>query len=559
MIKKLSIVFSLVAILCSINFAQPTPPTLSTGEYWTNMWSLSYDYQTNGSVRYIVQDPTNPLNLCAIFMGTRDSVSGAGTNRYVWYAYSADGGRTWLGDATSTTFFQGFPSLAVSSAGVPYVGMHQAATPTRGFLFSDVLFGGGTWSQVGVLPQTPSAIIWPHISVTTNGNVVFAAAPNPGFVGRYNTWNGSAWFANHIPLTNTGGPSGNFSTEAGSGGRAFIFGCDYNGNSESRLSTSSDNGLTFTLQSGSSAPPEFLFSGADTIINDITGGKTGIYVGTEVHLVYAVYGANSVTLPSPPNTNLYYHAKIVHWSPSTGIDTVAGRFNMPNMTDTLTQAGMTPLCEPSLGIFNGVMYCTFTAFLRGNKQTVGGGAQVNAGEIFVTWSIDNGNTWVAPVNVTKTPFIEEKHSSVMRTWTKPTPTDTLGISYIRDMKAGSWVLVSGWGQAPVYSLYRKLNPSEIPIGIKQDLQIVREYRLFQNYPNPFNPSTTISYYIQKNGYVSLKVYNVLGSLVATLVNGNQTIGAKEIAFDGSNLASGIYYYTIETEGFRDTKKMILVK
>jgi hypothetical protein len=556
MIKKISIVLVLVAMLCSVNFAQITPPTLSAGEYWTNIWTLSYDYQTNGSVRYIVQDPTNPSNLLAIFMATRDSVSGAGTNRYIWFSYSTNAGRNWENAAqVSNSFFGGFPSLAVSSTGIPYVGMHQAASPTRGYLFSDVIFGAGSFSEVGVIPQTPSPIIWPHICVTTNGNVVFVAAPNPGFQGHYNTWNGSAWFANHIELTNTGGPSGNFSTEAGPGGIAFVLGSDYNGDEQIKFWTSNDNGLTFTLQTGSNAPPGYIFSGADTLVGYIDGGKSGIYVGNEPHVVYSVYASNSEGLPAPANTNWYKKAKIVHWSPSTGIDTVAGRFNMPNMTDTLTHALVTPVCQPSLGVFNGMLYCTFTAFLRGNVQTVDNGAIVNCGEIFITFSVDNGNTWTTPVNITNTPNIEEKHSSVVRNFTLPT-NDSLGVCYFRDLKAGGWVNVTAWGPAPGYYIYKKLGG---PIGIKQELGTVREYKLFQNYPNPFNPSTTISYYLQKNGNVTLKVYNVLGELVKTLVNGYQPMGAKEITFDGSSLSSGIYYYTLETEGFRDTKKMILVK
>ena len=65
--------------------------------------------------------------------------------------------------------------------------------------------------------------------------------------------------------------------------------------------------------------------------------------------------------------------------------------------------------------------------------------------------------------------------------------------------------------------------------------------------------------MQKNGNATLKVYNVLGDLVATLVDGYQTKGAKEISFDGTSLASGIYFYTISAGDFTQTKKMMLVK
>jgi len=555
MIKKFSLFISFL-LFAGILYAQVTPPTLGPGEHWTNIWSLSYDYQTNGSVRYLVQDPSNPANLCATQMATHDSVSPAGTNRYVWYSYSSDAGLTWdNGVEIATSFFQGFHSLTVRN-GAPLVALHETATPTRTFVYEDATWGAGSFTAIGLFPQTPLPIIWPHVAVSTNGNIIVAAAPNPGFACNYSYWNGSAWSA-HTELQNTGGPSGNFSVEAGPGGLAYIHGVDYNSTftAGNRLWTSNNNGASFTLQTGSSAPPEMIFETDDTLMAFIDGGRTGIYVGNEVHLVYTVYANSSVQLPTPPNTVWFKKCKILHWSSATGVDTVAARFNMPNMADTITHALVTPVCQPSLGIYNGVLYCTFTAFLRGNTQTVDDGSIVNAGEIFITYSTDNGNTWSTPVNITLTPNVEEKHSSVIRNLVTP-PNDSVGVFYLKDMKAGGWVNVPGWGPAPVYGIYKKLSGV---IGIKQDLEIVREFKLFQNYPNPFNPTTTISYYIPKSSNVTLKVYNILGSEVATLVNGFEKSGAKEIVFDASHLASGIYYYTIAAGEYRDTKKMVVVK
>ncbi|MBT8379237.1 MAG: T9SS type A sorting domain-containing protein [Ignavibacteria bacterium] len=86
-----------------------------------------------------------------------------------------------------------------------------------------------------------------------------------------------------------------------------------------------------------------------------------------------------------------------------------------------------------------------------------------------------------------------------------------------------------------------------------------EFSLSQNYPNPFNPSTKISFQIAEGGFTSLKVYDVLGNEVATLVNGEITVGEYEVDFYGEGLTSGIYFYQIKAESFIQTKKMILLK
>jgi 1,4-alpha-glucan branching enzyme len=88
---------------------------------------------------------------------------------------------------------------------------------------------------------------------------------------------------------------------------------------------------------------------------------------------------------------------------------------------------------------------------------------------------------------------------------------------------------------------------------------VNEYKLSQNYPNPFNPSTIIKYQIPAAGNVTLKIYDILGREVKTLVNKYQQSGTYEITFNAANLSSGIYFYQIRANNFVSTKKMILIK
>jgi photosystem II stability/assembly factor-like uncharacterized protein len=85
------------------------------------------------------------------------------------------------------------------------------------------------------------------------------------------------------------------------------------------------------------------------------------------------------------------------------------------------------------------------------------------------------------------------------------------------------------------------------------------YSLSQNYPNPFNPVTKIDFSLPKSGLVTLKVYDILGKEVATLVNEVKTSGIYSYEFDGALLSSGVYFYKIETNGFTDIKKMMLIK
>jgi hypothetical protein len=97
-----------------------------------------------------------------------------------------------------------------------------------------------------------------------------------------------------------------------------------------------------------------------------------------------------------------------------------------------------------------------------------------------------------------------------------------------------------------------------PQGV-ENLSIPKVYALDQNYPNPFNPTTKIEYSLPKAGNVTLEVYNLLGQVVATLVNQRQDAGHYVVPMDGSALSSGLYFYQITAGNFTATKKMMLVK
>ena len=99
----------------------------------------------------------------------------------------------------------------------------------------------------------------------------------------------------------------------------------------------------------------------------------------------------------------------------------------------------------------------------------------------------------------------------------------------------------------------------ITVGVNATPELPQKFQLQQNYPNPFNPSTAISYTIAKAGNVSLKVYNMVGQEVATLVNGYQAANTYNIKFNASNLASGVYVYELRAGNNVTSKKMVLMK
>jgi hypothetical protein len=106
--------------------------------------------------------------------------------------------------------------------------------------------------------------------------------------------------------------------------------------------------------------------------------------------------------------------------------------------------------------------------------------------------------------------------------------------------------------------YRKLADLLVNIALR-NLQNPDKFILNQNYPNPFNPSTTISFSLPSHSFVSLKVFDLLGKEVATIVSEELPAGNYKRIWNAENLASGIYFYRLQAGNFTETKKLILMK
>ena len=199
-------------------------------------------------------------------------------------------------------------------------------------------------------------------------------------------------------------------------------------------------------------------------------------------------------------------------------------------------------------------------------------------EIFITTlgygiykSIDNGLTWITKMGAgwdfscLKISSDGKIYAATQGNWL-----------YESDDNGDNWFLVNGglndskyilsleitksgflFAGMDYYGIYKSAN--KVVTTLNEENTVPSKFELMQNYPNPFNPSTSIEYSVPSNEYVLLKVYDLLGNEVNTLVNERQSAGNYEVNFDASNLASGIYFYRIQSGSFIQTKKLMLLK
>jgi hypothetical protein len=193
-----------------------------------------------------------------------------------------------------------------------------------------------------------------------------------------------------------------------------------------------------------------------------------------------------------------------------------------------------------------------------------------------------GSNGGSPLPVELVKFIATRdQKNVTLSWSTATEVNNYGFDIERKPETGDWTkigFVSGHGnsnspknysftdssplsgkiqyrlkQLDINGKYKYSNTVEIYVAATAD------FALKQNFPNPFNPSTKISYSLPVYGFVSLKIYDVLGRLISTLVNENEKAGQYEVMFDGSHSASGVYMCKMNSGNYSVTIKMLIMK
>jgi photosystem II stability/assembly factor-like uncharacterized protein len=226
-----------------------------------------------------------------------------------------------------------------------------------------------------------------------------------------------------------------------------------------------------------------------------------------------------------------------------------------------TNGGMNWNLIYTYNLFDGVVTIQFTDSINGFITTYTNLLKTtNGGYNWVRYPSPNFNVFSSSYMLNEnTGFVTCNGGYIIKTtnsgqnWIYQNSGTTYNLNYIYFLDSNVGYTVGQYG-----IILKTTNGGSVWVN-NQTGKIPDEYFLYQNYPNPFNPNTNIKYQITNNKLVVLRVYDILGKEVSTLVNEKQSPGMYEVTFDGSNFASGIYFYRIQAGDFVQVKKMVMIK
>lgn len=516
-----------------------------------------YDYMTNGDNRHwILMDPADPQKLHVHYCVSDSANPSGSTSRRTVYAYSSDGGTTWTyGTEVPQGFRSGFGYMDLkTSDGAAVIANHNTRQPTLNtHLYVDAFSQLGSFTEY-LTPATNGFVAWGHADVMSNGNIILIGESyvggNASDTLKYAIFNGTTttpWtYLDYTSATS----NVRWATCAGANGNVLVVSDPVSevtvlGANEIYGYRSTDNGATWGSRITLFTP--FVNGGTDTIA-PFFGLDAAFKPGTSDYYISFNTNGNS----------LFKKAQL--WVAKNGgaPKLVADSSKVPNTRTMQSMAGITGIDHPSIGwsADGNVMYCAFSVMTADT-----GSRGWNTRDIYYCFSTDDGTTWSNAIQVTQTPAIDEGYCAISRVNPGNSPqTYVLHIVYMKDPGDGPTAFN---GTNPTadptrnWLIYRKITMPTV--GVKNISTVASDYSLSQNYPNPFNPTTNIKFSIKKAGFVTLKVYDINGKEVSTLVNNKMEIGSYEYTLNASNLSSGVYFYTIKANGYTETKKMMLIK
>ncbi|QQS36877.1 MAG: T9SS type A sorting domain-containing protein [Ignavibacteriales bacterium] len=226
---------------------------------------------------------------------------------------------------------------------------------------------------------------------------------------------------------------------------------------------------------------------------------------------------------------------------------------------TIVDQGGFDIAPYALGPGLGQMgYSCYLSFNEARNVMAAQWTKIDGGEwcdVYFAYKGLDADTWSTPQNLTESPSQNNTQNHFA-----PFLYDDGSDNYTAFSMYGYVAGATGpYGDTTTATVYYIAPVPFTGVGVGDGQNVVNSFKLDQNYPNPFNPSTSITYSIAERSNVSIKVYDVLGKEVATLINTTQDAGEHSINFDASNLASGLYIYTLKSGNFTSSKKMMLLK
>ncbi len=267
-----------------------------------------------------------------------------------------------------------------------------------------------------------------------------------------------------------------------------------------------------------------------------SSGKAGVAMGLSIPLTAARF---------PNDTILAMGNQYTAWNFADGEWTMAGEVSV--QSDTSYSVRVKRPGEVQFGFpmsYNNTWSCSCTFF----DTTYVNGKVTNANSSLnpVTSIVDGYGTLILPGG-DSVQCLRVDHSGG---WFFLTQTGTFVLIFSNGMQPNT-------GVVRIQGMY--IFEGKLPTPVRQEPPIAASFALKQNYPNPFNPSTIIKYQLPANSRVTLKVYDVLGREVTTLVDEIQSAGTHVVTFDGARFPSGVYFYRLETGTYHDVKKLLLLK
>jgi len=472
---------------------------------------------TNNAAVSLTNLYTNGRNIASsgdtvhvVWHDTRD-----GASPEIYYKRSLDGGITWGADTriTNNIYYSSNPSVAVSGSNV-YIVWEDDRDGISGvyeIYFNHSTNGGTTWGTDTRLTNDPTMSQWACVSASGSVvNVVWSDNRNGAQYEVYykRSSDGGITWGSDNRFTSVQGGSWSASVSS-SGSVVHVSWLDgRNGHNDMYYKRSTDSGINW---------------GADIqLTNDtiLRYNPSMSVSGLNVHVLFL----DSRDHDPGPYEIYYKHSADggITWGADTRLTT---HYKSSALHSAITSSGS-------------------------NVHVVWDDQRNSATnyEIYYRGSTNGGTNWGTETRLTfdssysMYPFISASGTTVHCIWS--------------DFRNGNW------------EIYYKRNPTGNPIGITNiSTGIPSSFSLNQNYPNPFNPSTVIRFTIPSLSFpnvsignpVQLKVFDIAGREVQTLVNENLQPGTYETSFDGSRLTSGVYFYKLETNRYSNIKKMIMLK